>query len=172
MGRKPTISREGLLDVATEILRNDGARALTIDALAKAAGISKGGVQYSFSSKDDLIRALVSRWTEQIDALLELDQQTDPVALVRRYIHTMRASENAMDSKMAGLLIAFYQDHQNLLDTRAWYISVLAKLEGDSPGARAARIAFLAVEGLLMLRAVGVEPPWNQRLDEIEASLP
>ncbi|MBN9291384.1 MAG: helix-turn-helix transcriptional regulator, partial [Hyphomicrobium denitrificans] len=61
MGRKPTITREGLLEIAEGLVRGEGAAALTIDALARAAGISKGGVQYSFSSKDDLVRALVDR---------------------------------------------------------------------------------------------------------------
>lgn len=41
MGRTPTISREALLDLADEIVRQGGGGALTIGALAQAAGISK-----------------------------------------------------------------------------------------------------------------------------------
>jgi AcrR family transcriptional regulator len=51
MGRKPTITRDGLLDVAEELVREQGGSALTIGALAKAAGISKGGVQYSLPTE-------------------------------------------------------------------------------------------------------------------------
>nr|WP_272214455.1 TetR/AcrR family transcriptional regulator [Marinicella sp. W31]MDC2880065.1 TetR/AcrR family transcriptional regulator [Marinicella sp. W31] len=69
MGRKPTISRDGLLTIAEDIVNTEGPQALTIDALAKAAGISKGGVQYSFSSKDELVKGLVDRWTTQFDSL-------------------------------------------------------------------------------------------------------
>ena len=71
MGRPPKISRDGLLDVAEEIVRSRGGGALTIGALAQAAGISKGGVQYSFASKDAIIRGLIGRWTSQFDALFE-----------------------------------------------------------------------------------------------------
>lgn len=70
MGRKPTISRDRLLDLAEEIVCSGGGSALTIGALAQAAGISKGGVQYSFATKDDLVRAVIDRWTSQFDAML------------------------------------------------------------------------------------------------------
>lgn len=39
VGRKKTIDREALLDVAEGIVNRQGAAALTIDAVAKAAGV-------------------------------------------------------------------------------------------------------------------------------------
>ena len=42
---------------AEAIVVSKGAAALTIDALAKAMNISKGGVQYAFTSKDVLVSA-------------------------------------------------------------------------------------------------------------------
>lgn len=112
MGRKPTITCEGLIELAEEIVRGEGAAGLTIDALAKRAGISKGGVQYSFSSKDDLIRALIERWTHQFDALLGAMDDVPPADLVRKYIHVMRGSQAAMNAKMAGLMIAYIQNRK------------------------------------------------------------
>lgn len=44
MGRQRIIDREKVLEAAEEIVINQGATALTIDAVAKAMGISKGGV--------------------------------------------------------------------------------------------------------------------------------
>ncbi len=118
MGRKPTISRSRILDLAEEIVRTDGAKALTIDALARAAGISKGGVQYSFASKDDLVRALVERWTGQFDAMIEQQDGVAPATLIRSYIRSVRDSQPAMNAKMAGLMAAYLQDAANLSDTR------------------------------------------------------
>ena len=43
MGRRPAIDRERVLGLAEDILLRDGPRGLTIEALAKAAGVSKGG---------------------------------------------------------------------------------------------------------------------------------
>lgn len=57
MGRQRSIDRDKVLDIAEEIVATQGAAGLTIDAVAKAMGISKGGVQYCFGSKDALIDA-------------------------------------------------------------------------------------------------------------------
>lgn len=171
MGRKPVISRSSLLEVAEAIVREGGAASLTIDALAKAAGISKGGVQYSFASKDELIRALVQRWTQQFNDMLDLQAATSPTELVNNYIEVTRRSQSALNAKMAGLMIGYIQDPENLIETRAWYHSVFQRLAGDSLEARAARVAFLAVEGLFLLRISGIDEDgqWSAFLSDVEA---
>lgn len=173
MGRKPTISRESLLVIAEDIVNAEGPQALTIDALAKAAGISKGGVQYSFASKDELIKGLVDRWTTQFDALVHDAENSSPTEFVRSYIAAMRSSQAAIDAKMAGLMIAYMQNPQNRLHTAQWYQSVLNKM-GHSREGRAARTAFLAMEGLITLRIWGVDDgvEWQSQLDDVEALLP
>jgi AcrR family transcriptional regulator len=171
LGRKPTITREGLLEIAEGIVRSEGAVGLTIDALARAAGISKGGVQYSFASKDDLVRALIERWTGQFDALLGEADGVAPADLVRKYIKVMRSSQAAMNAKMAGLMIAYIQNPQNIMETRQWYRSMFKRLDGGASNAQAARVALLAVEGLFLLRIVGIEQDgeWSAFLDDVES---
>lgn len=171
MGRKPTITRDGLLEIAERIVLNEGAAGLTIDALARAAGISKGGVQYSFPSKDDLVRALIERWTRQFDELLGEIDGLPPAELVRKYIKVMRSSQAALNAKMAGLMIAYLQNPQNLIETRQWYRSMFARLGGGASDAKAARVALLAVEGLFLLRIAGIDEDgeWSAFLDDVES---
>jgi AcrR family transcriptional regulator len=171
VGRKPTITRDGLLEIAEGIVRNGGAAALTIDALAKAAGISKGGVQYSFASKDELVRELVQRWTDRFDAMLGTTDDLSPTDFVRRYIQVMRSSQAAMNAKMAGLMIAYIQNPQNLRETREWYRSMFQRLGNETRNAQAARVALLAVEGLFLLRIVGIDEDgeWSGFLDDVES---
>ncbi|ARC88669.1 TetR/AcrR family transcriptional regulator [Rhodovulum sp. MB263] len=173
MGRKPTITREGLLDVAEDLVRRRGAGALTIGALAQAAGVSKGGVQYAFASKDDLVRALVGRWTAQFDALLEVGPDADPVTFVRRFIAANRASGEVMDAKMAGLLVSYLENPDNRQETRDWYRDIFARLDGTSADAQAARVAFLAVEGIFLMHMNGIDEhrEWLSFLDDVEALL-
>ena len=173
MGRKPTITRDSLLDVAEEIVRSGGAGALTIGALAQAAGISKGGVQYSFASRDDLVRGLIDRWTSQFDAMLEGEGTEDPVGFVRCYIAATRSSQQAMNAKMAGLMVGYLEDPANLRETRDWYHGIFARLGGMTPEAQAARVAFLAVEGLFLMRINGIDEDgaWTAYLDDVEAIL-
>lgn len=52
-------TRESLLEAAKRVMQRDGAGNLTLDAVAKEAGVSKGGLLYHFPSKGDLLRGLV-----------------------------------------------------------------------------------------------------------------
>lgn len=173
MGRKPTITRDGLLDVAEKLVREQGGSALTIGALAKAAGISKGGVQYSFTSRDDLVRSLIDRWTIQFDAMLDDAAKDDPVAFILSYIAATRASHQLMDTKIAGLMVSYLENPEHLKETRDWYRGIFAQLGGAAPDAQAARVAFLAVEGLFLLRINGIDKDgdWAGFLDDVEAVL-
>ena len=56
----PTRSnREKILDATVQVAIRDGVMAMTLDAVAQEAGVSKGGLLYHFRSKDDLIAAML-----------------------------------------------------------------------------------------------------------------
>jgi len=173
MGRKPTITRDGLLDVAEELVREQGGSALTIGALAKAAGISKGGVQYSFANRDDLVSSLIDRWTSRFDAMLDETSANNPVNFIRSYIKAMRTAQQAMDAKIAGLMVSYLENPENLRETRNWYRGMFNRLDGESPDAQAARVAFLAVEGLFLLRINSIDEAgdWTSFLNDVDAVL-
>src|SRR4051794_16240552 len=62
----PTTSdaRTRILDAAESIVRTRGVPGLTLDAAARAAGVSKGGLLYHFASKEALLAALLVRLAE------------------------------------------------------------------------------------------------------------
>jgi AcrR family transcriptional regulator len=60
-------SRERLLDAAADLITRHGVQDLTLDAVATAAGVTKGGLIYHFKTKDELLGALVERMIEQLD---------------------------------------------------------------------------------------------------------
>lgn len=60
-------SRERLLDAAAQLITQHGVQDLTLDAVAAAAGVTKGGLIYHFKTKDDLLGALVLRLVEHVD---------------------------------------------------------------------------------------------------------
>ncbi|WP_371362004.1 hypothetical protein SRRS_32680 [Sporomusa rhizae] len=51
---KKTETKEQILRAAAEIINVEGVFSLTLEAVAKKAGISKGGLLYHFPTKDDL----------------------------------------------------------------------------------------------------------------------
>jgi AcrR family transcriptional regulator len=65
---RPPLAREKVLDAFEALLIADGERAATMDAAARAAGVSKGGLLYHFASKHALEAGLVERLRALVDA--------------------------------------------------------------------------------------------------------
>ncbi len=64
---RPPRARESVLDAFESLLVEQGERAATMDATAKAAGVSKGGLLYHFGSKDALESGLIDRLNVLVD---------------------------------------------------------------------------------------------------------
>ena len=93
---RPPLARERVLDAFESIVINDGERAATLDATAKAAGVSKGGLLYHFGSKEDLAAGLLDRLDALTTADLERMAAADegPVAY---YVRTSVMEDDALD---------------------------------------------------------------------------
>ncbi len=68
---RPPLARERVLDAYEALLIDEGERAATIDATARAAGVSKGGLLYHFGSREALEAGLVARLNELVTADVE-----------------------------------------------------------------------------------------------------
>lgn len=63
--------RSELVETAVRVMARDGAWALTTRAVAAEAGVPHGTVHYAFSSKDELLRAVLRRDLNGLAALIE-----------------------------------------------------------------------------------------------------
>jgi AcrR family transcriptional regulator len=64
---RPPRARENVLDAFETILIDEGERFATMDATARAAGVSKGGLLYHFGSKEALETGLLERLAVLVD---------------------------------------------------------------------------------------------------------
>jgi len=64
---RPPRARDSVLDAFERLLVDDGERAATMDATARAAGVSKGGLLYHFASKEALERGVLDRLATLVD---------------------------------------------------------------------------------------------------------
>ena len=64
----PDSPPERLLDAAERLVSEVGAGHLTLEAVARAAGVSKGGLLYHFPSKEALLQAMIDRHLRDIGA--------------------------------------------------------------------------------------------------------
>jgi AcrR family transcriptional regulator len=76
--REQPNAREVILDTAAHIVAEEGVKRLTIEHVASAARLSRGGVLYHFPSKDALIEGLVRRLVDQFQQSLDAAVAADP----------------------------------------------------------------------------------------------
>jgi AcrR family transcriptional regulator len=67
----PEARRQAILAAAIGVFAQHGFAAATTDAIASAAGLSKGGLYWHFKSKDDILAALLDQFFNQELAVLE-----------------------------------------------------------------------------------------------------
>lgn len=175
MARPRSIDREHVLDVAEQLVAERGAGALSIGSVALAAGISKGGVQSSFGTKEALIAAMLHRWITAYERELaaSIGEQPDPVSSVRAHVRLTQHHEESSNARAAGLLAVLIQSQQHLAETQEWYRARIAGLELTEAAARRARLAFLATEGAFFLRFMGllkmVPGEWDSIFEDVRS---
>ncbi len=75
MGRKRVIGQKAILDAAETVVLREGVVGLTLDAVAKEAGISKASVLYDYKTKDALIAAILERYMQREEEKLAASLQ-------------------------------------------------------------------------------------------------
>jgi TetR/AcrR family acrAB operon transcriptional repressor len=66
MAAKRGEARQRILDSALQLVRENGAEAMSIEAVAAAAGSAKGLVHYHFKTKQGLLSAVAEKLAEQL----------------------------------------------------------------------------------------------------------
>ena len=156
-------TRAKLLDAAGAVIRRDGPQALTLDAVAAQAGVSKGGLLYHFRSKRELLDGLVGRWMD--DFQRDIDAESGNFA--RRYV----AANDGAHAEEVGMLAALVADPQVLAAVRdrheTWQDRVAT--EGGDPVD--ATVARLAADGLWLADLLGTAPPRGELRERVLARL-
>lgn len=149
-----------MLDAASAVVLEEGARRLTLDAVAKRAGVSKGGVMYNFPSKEALLEALIERIVTHNEQALERATDALPEGPGRALLGYVKNSLRAPDAddRVSGALLAVLANHPQLIARVAQFFRArFRKLAKGVPFERAA-IVHLATEGLWLLELLQASP--------------
>ena len=150
---------EIILEAADAVLRKGGARALTIDAVAAEAGLSKGGVLHHYASKDALILALVARKLTELRegiAACEGELPPGPSQLPTAMVAHVRSHYCDDDESSRALLLASIEYPEALNDYRAFVADQLDRLGGmNSACPGEGSMLFFAILGVIMGRTLG-----------------
>ncbi|NHF72373.1 TetR/AcrR family transcriptional regulator [Paracoccus xiamenensis] len=176
-GRPRSIDRDKVLDAAEGIVTTTGAAGLTFEAVARAAGITKGGVQYCFGTKEKLIGAMIDRWSDAFEVNIAnlVGPDPAPAEVVRGHLTVTRDEDAADHSRSAVMMTALLDRPERVAELRDWYMQRLAGLDLGRDGDRRVALAFLAGEGAFLLRALGLiefeDADWTRLFDDMLALL-
>ena len=91
--KQPEQVRRALLDHAAAIAMDHGVSGITVQAVAAAAGVTKGGLFHHFGSKQALIEGLFADLLARVDAEIDaLSKRTRSRAAALRGPMSMRSS--------------------------------------------------------------------------------
>jgi len=159
-------TRNDLLDAADRVVRRDGASTLTLDAAAREAGLSKGGVLYHFPTKNALIGAMIERicdrFEREIEAHLDILPES-PGRWTRAYLDAAFDEDSWNDdlesAGNAGLLAAIAASPAMLDPLRERYTRWQSRIEVDGIDPAIGTLIRMTVDGLWMADLLGLEPP-------------
>lgn len=179
-------TRERILQAAGKLFRQDGIRAISVDAIAEKAGLTKRTLYYHFRSKDDLIAAhlqardepnlsLFKRWFDETEG-----DVAEKVAGIFR--HLAQSARNAK-WKGCGFLrtsveLVNLPGHPALVAARAhkkrvedWLRSVFMKAGADGDASLLARQVMLLLDGAFAVVLLHRDPSYMETAAEAAADL-
>ncbi|MBW4694043.1 MAG: TetR/AcrR family transcriptional regulator [Lyngbya sp. HA4199-MV5] len=172
-----SLTRDTLLGAAAQVILDKGVEALTLDAVARQAGVSKGGLLYHFPNKNALVVGLGEQLIQDFEAGLQAEFDQDeapgtPGQWARAYIRsTLRMSKQslALIARLSSLLVEM--PPELLIPIEAYEQQWRRLLETDGLDPIQATIIQLAIDGLWYSEVFQLGAPDEPRRTQVVDAL-
>ncbi|CUU53933.1 TetR family transcriptional regulator [Frankia sp. CcI49] len=159
----PAATRQRLLDAAWRVLTRHGDQPLSLDAVAREAEVSKGGLLHHFPTRASLIDALYDRWNDEFDAEVTGRAVVDdrPGSWVRAYLDVSTEGNGQPGEAAAevGVLAALIADPNRLRQFRERYDTWQSRIVEDRIDPALATLVRMAADGMWLADLLGLAPP-------------
>lgn len=150
--------RNDVLMAVSAIVQTQGVEKLTLDAVAKKAGMSKGGLLHHFPTKEALIRGMVEEITDEFfyDVESRVNATDENGKWSRSYLNS--TADDLMDGPgiSSALTAALFTNPDLLHKLRNRYTVWQQNLENDGIDPVSATIVRLAADGLWFSELFGL----------------
>ncbi len=150
---KASRTQKRIVEAAIDLLYTQTGGQFSLDAVAKHAGVSKGGLLYNFPSKHALIRAMIQFHIDEMGEEItkaEAEIAEDPYRhkLMRALLSGM-CQNVSKEKKSASVMLAAIADDPTLLDpVRVFHREMFTRIRSESEDPELATLVYLAVEGI------------------------
>lgn len=171
--KAPVQVRAQLLQAASDIATDHSVQAVTLDAVAERAGVTKGALQYHFANKQGLLDALfeqtLERFESQMETRIAADREDPCGANARAYLHaTIDETNPAASTNVLRVLVAAMMTDPEI---RERYSTPMRKWTRPDPLPleQAARLMIcrLAADGLWISDLLGYQDMSPEMRDEV-----
>ncbi len=150
-----------MLEAAEAIVLGNGARHMTLDAVAAKAGVSKGGLLYHFPTKEALLKAMLERLGRQLDETWGKKAKTlkpGPRREIKAFILAGSDRDPRKEQIGSALLAAGAHDPKLLRSAKNDFRRWLTDLMSSDLGFKRAAVIFFALHGLVMSELLSLSP--------------
>jgi AcrR family transcriptional regulator len=164
-------SRNAAIQAALTIIARDGPGRLTIDAIARESGISKGGVLHQFRTKGAVLKALLERQIEYFEKFREdylaraAHDRTD--ANLRAQIATLREAASTPHSVVFAIVGALAEEPDLLSVVRETDARTVANIKAEASDPDLALVRWAAARGLALMVILGLCPLSGQERERL-----
>ncbi|WP_417768434.1 TetR/AcrR family transcriptional regulator [Stappia sp.] len=156
--KQPELVRRALLDRAAELAVEQGLAAVTVQAVADAAGVTKGGFMHHFPSKQALIdavfRELLDTLDRDLDARIEADPEPDG-AFTRAYLGSvLDMAPGASGGPWAALYVSMLTDPDLRALWAGWFEARIERHRATDDDVRLAAVR-AAADGIWLADLTG-----------------
>lgn len=169
--QKSRETKDKLLQAAAQIVQEQGVTQLTLEAVAKQASVSKGGLLYHYPSKTALLEAMVSRLIETFEAAMLNQLESNSTSWLEAYIKLSFNPESSQVSESMGILAAVANDPSLLAPLRKRYQDWQVASESSGLDPALATIMRLAADGLWFTELFDVSPLSAEMRSQVLATL-
>jgi len=168
-------SRNVALDAALVIIARDGPGRLTLDAIARESGLSKGGVMHQFRTKEGVLKALLERQIAHFGEFstryrAKAGAETANPELVTE-IATVREAANTPNSAALALLAAMVDSPDLMALPRESDLKHIAAIKAEAADPELAMLRWAAARGLMLGALFGLSPIGKPERDRLFARL-
>lgn len=155
-------TRDRILDALQDTLIRGGYSAVTLEAVAREAEVSKGGLLYHFPSKAAMVNGLIERLRELAEEEFRQARESDE-GLVRVFLRTS-LPQSPEEKELYWALIAALRSHEELEEEAVRHVQYLFEhwrelLHEELTDPVLAEIILRAGDGLYMAAIAGLAPP-------------
>src|SRR5436309_2815637 len=162
-------TRQQILMAANKIVERDGVVHLTIEAVAREAKLSKGGVLYHFPSKEALVSGMVmdhiESFTHDIDA--NLAEETGAGRWLRAYVRASDDTVHKEPDPVVCLIAAIATNPALLAPLQLYFVLWQEQAVHDGLPPVLATILRLAIDGLWFADLFQLAPPEGELREEV-----